>query len=357
MPGLLTNSFYLTLFFSIIIFLCIAKFVLSSNLFKVKSKLSGDQQLHVKETPRVGGLLFLFSFILTSIVLNSFDNFQFGLELYILTLLIFLLGFVEDIYQSIHANFRFIALLIVSIASAFFFNLPDTQIFLVDKLIDNEYLELIFFGLCIMLLLNGNNMIDGLNGLCILNNLCTILGIIILSLIVKDKSYFYLASSIFTLLLTLLFFNFPNAKLFLGDSGAYIIGFLVSFLLINFFYDYSEFDPLIVWILIGYPISEVIFSFFRKIINKKSPFYPDKYHTHIKLFHYNKKKYGPIRSNPISTITLSCLWLTPLIFFILGLLFEELIISLIVIYSILYLVINLIIPKPFFDYEKITKME
>ena len=69
MPGLLTNSSYLTLFFSIIIFLCIAKFVLSSNLFKVKSKLSGDQQLHVNETPRVGGLLFLFSFILTSIIL------------------------------------------------------------------------------------------------------------------------------------------------------------------------------------------------------------------------------------------------------------------------------------------------
>lgn len=357
MPGLLTNSFYLNLFFLIIIFLCITKFALSANLFKVKSKLSGDQQLHVNETPRIGGLLFSFSFILISIILNLLDNFQFGLEIYILTVLLFLLGFIEDLYQSLHANFRFISLLIGSIASAFFFNLPDTQISLVDKLIDYEYLQIIFFGLCIMLLINGNNMIDGLNGLCIMNNLCTIFGIIILSLIVKDNSYFYLALSIFTLLLTLLFFNFPNAKLFLGDSGAYVIGLLVSFLLINFFYDYSEFNPLIVWILVAYPISEVIFSFFRKIINKKSPFYPDRYHTHIKLFHYYKKKYGPIRSNPISTITLSCLWLTPLIFFILGLLFEELIISLIVIYSILYLLINLIIPNPVFDYEKITKKE
>ena len=357
MPGLLTNNLYDTLITAIIIYLITYKLVNYLKFIKTNIKLVGDQQLHIKQTPRTGGLILFLSVFFLFLFLNFFHSFQLQFELFLFIFLIFALGFLEDVFQNIPANLRFILLMIISLTSAAFFNLPDTKILLLDELISSEYLKIFFYGLCIMLLINGNNMIDGLNGLCILNNLCTLSGIIIISFIVNDINYFNLSFSIFILLATALLFNFPNAKIFLGDSGAYLIGFLNSFLIINIFYDYKELNPLIIWILLAYPISEVLFSFLRKILKKKSPLYPDKYHTHIKLFNLNKEKFGPLNANPISTLMLSILWFTPLIFFLIAIINQKLIIILIIIYSLIYLMMNLLIPNFSSDNKNKAKME
>ncbi|MDC0437670.1 hypothetical protein OAL84_01290, partial [Pelagibacteraceae bacterium] len=79
-------------------------------------------------------------------------------------------------------------------------------------------------------------------------------------------------------------FNFPSAKIFLGDSGAYLMGSLValnSIITNNLNPNYSSF---FFCILLFYFFFEVFFSFIRKIIQNKSPVHPDNKHLHMLIY-------------------------------------------------------------------------
>ena len=79
-------------------------------------------------------------------------------------------------------------------------------------------------------------------------------------------------------------FNFPKAKIFLGDSGSYLIGSLVA---LNVIYT-NNLNPTIssffYCILLFYLFFEVFFSFFRKIYQNKSPVFPDDSHLHMLIY-------------------------------------------------------------------------
>ena len=94
----------------------------------------------------------------------------------------------------------------------------------------------------------------------------------------------YLVIGQIIILLSFLLFNFPKAKIFLGDSGAYLFGSLAALNAIitnNLNPNYSSF---FFCILLFYLFFEVFFSFFRKIIQKKSPIHPDNKHLHMLTF-------------------------------------------------------------------------
>ena len=85
--------------------------------------------------------------------------------------------------------------------------------------------------------------------------------------------------------------NLKN-KFFLGDSGAYLIGFSFSILLINIYKWNPDISPFFIILLLWYPSYENLFSIFRKNILKKSAMYPDaKHDASIDLFSSYRKKY------------------------------------------------------------------
>ena len=90
-------------------------------------------------------------------------------------------------------------------------------------------------------------------------------------------------------MITLIFivYNFPKAKIFLGDSGAYLLGALIAISTINT----NNLDPSIssffFCILLFYLFFEVFFSFFRKIfVVKTSPLFSDNKHLHMLLYKF-----------------------------------------------------------------------
>jgi len=85
-------------------------------------------------------------------------------------------------------------------------------------------------------------------------------------------------------LITFLLFNFPKAKIFMGDGGAYFFGALTSLNIIYTNNFNSKTSSFFFCILLFYIFFEVFFSFFRKIYQKKSPFRPDGFHLHMLLF-------------------------------------------------------------------------
>ena len=108
----------------------------------------------------------------------------------------------------------------------------------------------------------------------------------------KSNYYFIL---IFTI-------NFPNAKIFLGDSGSYLMGSLVALNVIitnNLNPNVSSF---FFCTLLFYLFFEVFFSFFRKILQKKSPFHPDNSHLHMLSYYEISLIFGQSKGNFLNSI-------------------------------------------------------
>ena len=95
-------------------------------------------------------------------------------------------------------------------------------------LMTNHLFSSIFVLLCFLFVINGANLIDGFNGLLTINLI--IINIILAYINIENGNleFSILIISQIIILLSFLLFNFPSAKIFLGDSGAYTMGALVA---------------------------------------------------------------------------------------------------------------------------------
>ena len=139
-----------------------------------------------------------------------------------------------------------------------------------------------------MVLINGSNFIDGLNGLAIGHYL-------IVFFILFTNSFFDLLNfdyinsiSLIIIFLFLLILNFNN-KLFLGDSGSYLISILTGYFLIKIYNLDQTVSPFFIALLLWYPCFENLFSIIRKFNLNSSPLRPDNKHLHQLIFIYIKK--------------------------------------------------------------------
>ena len=141
-----------------------------------------------------------------------------------------------------------------------------------------------------MILLNGSNFIDGLNGLFLGYLLIVLVIIYQLNLsnnfdLLNEKLHLI----IYTFLIIFLF-NLFN-QFFLGDSGAYSLGFFIGYILIEIYSKNLMISPYFIILLLWYPCFENLFSILRKLIKKKSILVADNEHLHQLIFILVKKKF------------------------------------------------------------------
>jgi UDP-N-acetylmuramyl pentapeptide phosphotransferase/UDP-N-acetylglucosamine-1-phosphate transferase len=129
--------------------------------------------------------------------------------------------------------------------------------------------------------------------------------------------FVHLSLLLLGLLSTFILFNFPFAKIFLGDSGAYLFGYLLITMLIIFYGRHPELSNWGAVVIVFYFAFEVIFSFFRKVIQKQSPLHPDNKHLHLLLFQNLSESYSKKMANPLTTIILSVIYIQPLLYILL----------------------------------------
>ena len=101
----------------------------------------------------------------------------------------------------------------------------------------------------------------------------------------------------------LLFLNFLNV-LMLGDSGAYLLGFFIGFIIISSHIRNSDISPYFFISLIWYPCFENLFSIIRKLNKEFSPLKPDSKHLHQLVLFFLTKKFNLslILSNNFSSV-------------------------------------------------------
>ena len=165
----------------------------------------------------------------------------------------------------------------------------DIEISWANYILSNHNLAIIFTLIGYTATLNSWNFIDGLNGLA------SGLSIIVLSIILifcKDINLNNIDNFIIINIFAILgfyLFNIFTGKIFLGDIGSYYLGILIAWLGVKTYFN-SDISAWIIFVLILYPATELIFSFFRRIFYKKSPFEPDNLHLHSLLFNFLQSK-------------------------------------------------------------------
>ena len=286
-----------TLFYKYFI-LIISKY--SSKLL-IDDQLKKPQAFHVKPTPIVGGMGIFFSFIIVHLYFSLFKDIVFSEYLSFCTLFFFL-GFVDDIKINFNSKIR-LALMIIFLVLLVKYNnffIEKTGIEFLNNWIENsELFSLAFVCLCFLFVLNGANLIDGYNGLLVIHSLIISVNLFFINYLNGDSDLALFLFLVILMLINFLIFNFPRAKIFLGDSGAYFLGVLISISVIKTSIANPAISPFYFCILLFYLFFEVFFSFFRKLIKEKaSPILPDKKHLHMLIYKtLLKKNNSKLKSN------------------------------------------------------------
>jgi UDP-N-acetylmuramyl pentapeptide phosphotransferase/UDP-N-acetylglucosamine-1-phosphate transferase len=224
---------------------------------------------------------------------------------------VFIIGFLDDLKIKIKPLSRLIIMMLLLFT--FIYLLPikilNIDIPFLIPLMSNHIFSSIFVLLCFLFVINGANLIDGFNGLLTINLI--IINIVLAYININnenlDFSIFIISQII--ILLSFLLFNFPSAKIFLGDSGAYTMGALAGLNTIITNNLNPEISSFFFCTLLFYLFFEVFFSFLRKLFQKKSPIYPDDKHLHMLSFYKISNNYGKNKGNYLNSIIINLLYL------------------------------------------------
>ena len=223
----------------------------------------GGRKIHTSPTPRVGGVGIFLAFVFTVV-----RNFQFSNEIYAIligSLIIFIIGFLDDI-MGINALIRLLfqviaALIVVFNGISIKFPLSWGSF--------GEFLSVIVSVLWIVGIVNTFNFIDGIDGLA--GSLSLIISTVFLIIVVNTSQYqvMFITASLCGAVAGFLIYNFHPAKIFLGDCGSTLIGFLLS--VTSIYVSWAENNHLVAFsspvMVLFIPVFDLIYTTISRIKN------------------------------------------------------------------------------------------
>jgi len=277
--------------------------------------LTGVQKFHHQPTPRIAGVPVFMSFFigLWYLGLQEVDY----VFLLLASLPVFMGGLIEDIIVRVSPFKRMISIL-ASIVMMFVFldiRIDFLGFTLVDYLLSNSIVSLLFTLLLVGGVVNAINIIDGYNGLLIGYSVAVLLAIAYVANILGDDLVIQLSLILIASLLGVFIFNFPFGKIFMGDGGAYFIGFMMTVIGLMLGNRNEEVSHWFILLLFIYPLYETAFSVYRKkIVRNTLPTQPDGYHLHMMIYkRLVKRKFFKNNKTIQNSMTSPFLWALSLV--------------------------------------------
>ena len=263
---IIISIFILTI--TLILFIFYKKIALSKNFLDKPQIFSS----HKSAVPTGAGIILIililsFYFFLKSNLLINLEKLYFPNRDYLLIFSVFILGlinFYDDIKQT-HPLYRLCAHFACVMLSLSLFSFINHDLYAIIP----EKVFLIFLIFFWVYLINIFNFLDGSDGYLSINSITCFLAFFLTSLHKEIFDFdFYLSLLLILILVIYLFFNFPKAKIFMGDSGSITIGYLIGYfsfvLLFNGNWN-------IAFAIIFYPLLDVSLTIIRKV---KNGYYP-----------------------------------------------------------------------------------
>jgi UDP-GlcNAc:undecaprenyl-phosphate GlcNAc-1-phosphate transferase len=241
------------------------------------------RKLHKKKTPLLGGIMIFSSFFLVNFYLLFFQYFtKSSLIIFVSCTSCLILGLVDDI-KKISYKYKFLTLTIIF---CFFVSLDSNL--QINKIYFStfngefylNYLSIPITILCLLLLVNSINLIDGIDGLCILTSIILTFWLINTFQNTETLYFVFIAPLVYILYLNL------KKNIFLGDSGSLFLGCLIGLnLILNYNLKISNvrYPVESIFIALMLPGLDMLRVFAMRILNNKNPFLPDRSHLHYLL--------------------------------------------------------------------------
>lgn len=282
---LLVTAFFVSLIVSLLI-------VRSSDRhgrLSADHDLSGPQKFHSRPVPRIGGVG-IFLAVTSATIQATAESRPEAHNIWLLIacgLPAFVAGIAEDLTKNLSARRRLFFTAISAGMAAWLLNgvLVRTAIPGVDQLMQFTPFAI---GLTIFIvagMANAVNIIDGFNGLASMCVLIMTLAIAYVAFQVGDAFVLTTALIFAGAVFGFFIWNFPAGLIFLGDGGAYFLGFALAELCVLLLHRNPGVSPIFTLLLCAYPIFETIFSIYRKkVLRGMSPGIPDGVHLHMLVY-------------------------------------------------------------------------
>lgn len=254
--------------------------------YKVYDTATGGLlKIHKKSVSCLGGLAMILTITIVFFLKMIFEK---NLDWQIISIiiggfLIFLIGFIDDLRWrdkvKVKPLYKFIFLILFSALAGIIILRVGLKIQLFPTLI----IEGILTFLYIFVLINAINYQDGMDGIAGGIVAISLIGFSILSAVLNNGLAFTISLVSMVTILGFLIFNFPPAKIFMGDSGAYFLGFILALLAMIFSKPYnfpSIFGPIFI---LGLPLFDGVFTNIRRLFKKRSIFLGDREHFYDKM--------------------------------------------------------------------------
>lgn len=236
-----------------------------------------NRKVHQKVMPRLGGLAIYLSFLAGFIFLQPESPYL--IPILLGSFVIILTGIVDDIIElsakwKLAGQILAAGIVIAGGVQVEFINLPF------DGRLDLGWFAIPLTLLWIIGITNAINLIDGLDGLAA--GVSSIVLMTLVGIAFTMGNLFVVALGLILLGSTLgfLVYNFYPAKIFMGDTGALFLGFMIAVISLLGFKNVTLFSLLIPVIILGVPISDTLFAIIRRMVNKTPLSAPDKSHLH-----------------------------------------------------------------------------
>lgn len=238
------------------------------------------RKVHSRIMPRLGGLAIYIAFLASYLWVAPQNKLTWGIIAG--GTIIVITGVLDDRFQ-ISPKLKLLGQLIAAIVvvasglTVEFINLPFDGVFIFG------WLSVPITILWIVGVTNSINLIDGLDGLAAGVSAIATTAILVVALIIGNEEVSLLSVALLGATLGFLYYNFYPAKIFMGDTGALFLGFMLASMSILGFKYVTLFAFVMPILILGVPISDTIFAIIRRKVNKKPIYEADKNHLHHRL--------------------------------------------------------------------------
>jgi len=253
------------------------------------SDFNGVQKVHSHSVARIGGLSIFLAVALSACIsiwrVPAMTTWM--LSLIACASCAFVGGIVEDYTGRVSAARRLILTMIAALLGYFLLDARIDRLDWVNAVWPLPYiwLTLPLTVLAVAGIANAINIIDGFNGLASVVTICMLLSLGYVALQVSDMFVLVAALMVAGATAGFLIWNYPVGLIFLGDGGAYFIGFMLGELALLLVMRNPEVSTWYAALLLIYPAFETLFSVYRRMfIRGKSPAMPDGIHLHSLIF-------------------------------------------------------------------------
>ena len=246
--------------------------------------IPNKRKIHKKPIPRLGGLAIFFSFMLGYMLYARTSTIM--LSVLMGSFLIILCGIIDDI-NPVKAKYKFIVQIVAAATIVIYGNLilNEVSIFGLNLYFTHPWAQIITI-IFIVAVTNIINLIDGIDGLASGISAIYFITIAIIAFVLKQMGGLDIILSLIMAGATLGFLahNFPPASIFLGDTGSYFLGFIISIIAL-LGYKATTLTSLVIPIaILAIPIFDTASAIIRRLLKHQNPFTnPDREHLHHQL--------------------------------------------------------------------------